>query len=231
MNEYLLFIDTEASGLPKDWTLPYSAPRNWPYSVQVAWIVYKANGQEVKQENNYINDNDFEIEPSAIKVHGITRDFLNGNGKSRKEVMSLLSQDILKYQPLIIGHFIQFDAHMMGADFYRSGIENPVKKENSFCTMIASKGLVKNPAANFLRLGELYETLFHQTLNNQHSAIEDAKATAACFFELLNRGQITKESIALQQKEELSKAEKKTDGCAFPILFIFSVIILIFYFL
>jgi DNA polymerase-3 subunit epsilon len=231
MNEYLLFIDTEASGLPKDWTLPYSAAGNWPYCVQVAWLIYKANGTEIKQQNFYINDRDFEIAPSATKVHGLTREFIDKNGKSRKEVMTALADDINRYKPLVIGHFIQFDAHMVGADFYRTGIENRLTKENSFCTMIASKHLVENPAVNFLRLGQLYEILFHRQMNVQHNAIEDAKATAACFFELRNRGEITEDSIALQQKEELRKSEKKADGCAFPFLFIVSVLILIFYFL
>jgi len=231
MNEYLLFLDTEASGLPKDWTLPYSATGNWPFSVQVAWLIYKANGTEIKQQNYYIGDSDFEIEPSATKVHGITRAFLDQNGKSRKEVMTALFEDITKYKPLIIGHFIQFDTHMVSADFHRANVENLLTKENSFCTMVASKHLVQNPAVTFLRLGQLYEMLFHKEMDEQHNAIEDAKATAACFFELRNRGEITENTIALQQKEELRKSEKKTDGCAFPFLFIVSVLILIFYFL
>jgi DNA polymerase-3 subunit epsilon len=231
MNDFLLFLDTEASGLPKKWDVPYSVPGNWPYCVQVAWIIYKANGEELKTENYYINDNDFNIEPSAIKVHGITREFLNSNGKSRKEVMTCLANDILNLNPLIVGHFMQFDAHMVGADFYRTGIGNPVTKTNSFCTMIASKALVRNPAAAFLRLGELYDVLFDLKMSNQHNAIEDARATAACFFELRTRGEITSESIALQQKEEQNKAEGKKDGCSIPFLFIVSIVILIFYFL
>ncbi|HEX8460877.1 MAG TPA: 3'-5' exonuclease, partial [Segetibacter sp.] len=149
MNDYLLFLDTEASGLPKKWNLPYSEINNWPFCVQVAWIIYSFDGTKVKEENYYILDNDFKIEASATKVHGITREFLNLNGTGRREVMTCLCNDIEKYSPLIVGHFIQFDEHMVGADFYRTGIKNPVLKENSFCTMIASKHLVQNPAVTF----------------------------------------------------------------------------------
>ncbi len=56
MSDYLLFIDTETSGLPKKWGLPYSAKNNWPFSVQIAWVIYTKEGQKVKQENHFIKE-------------------------------------------------------------------------------------------------------------------------------------------------------------------------------
>lgn len=232
MTDYLLFIDTEASGLPKKWELPYSAKDNWPFCVQVSWIIYTKDGQKVKQEDHFIKENDFTITKSATKIHGITQSFLLENGKSRKEVINLLSMDIAKFQPLITGHFMQFDYHMLGADFYRTGIENPVKKEMTFCTMLATTHLVKNPGLKFFRLGELYQSLFNTALHDQHNALVDAKATADCFFELVKRGEINDEIITNQQKE-ISKAyaENKGAGCSIPMLFIIFLFFLIFYYL
>jgi len=228
--DYLLFLDTEASGLPKKWELPYSAKDNWPFSVQVSWIIYTKDGQQVKQENHYIKETDFKIDNSATKIHGITQSFLEANGQSRKKVMQALADDVIKYKPLVIGHFLEFDFHLTAADFYRTGIENPVKKEITFCTMLATTHLVKNPTLKFFRLGELYEALFNIELKNQHSALVDAKATADCFFELVKRGEITDEKIALQQKSTYKTvAEDKGSGCAVSILLIISLIFLIFY--
>ena len=232
MPEYLLFLDTEASGLPKNWELPYSAQNNWPYCVQISWIIYKKDGQKLKQESHYIIEPDVKIEKSAIKIHGITLSFLQKNGQTREEVMKILADDVLEYHPLVIGHFMEFDFHMIAVDFYRTGIENPVRKELTFCTMVATTNLVKNPVKKFFKLGELYQALFGITLKDQHNALVDANATAECFFELVKRGEISDQTIALQQKKEVtSETEHKGVGCTLPMLLIISLILLIFYYL
>lgn len=230
MTDYLLFIDTEASGLPKNWRLSYSAKNNWPFSVQISWIIYTKEGQKVKEENYFIKENDLKIAGSALKIHGITQSFLTANGSDRGEVMQKLSDDVQKFQPLIVGHFMEFDYHMAGVDFYRTGIENPLKKEMTFCTMRATAHFVKNPALKFLRLGELYEMLFNAALTNQHNALADATATSECFFELIRRGNINEETIINQQKETFNSYSKsKGTGCIIPLFFILFLFFLILY--
>jgi len=56
VNNHLLFIDTETSGLPKKWNKPYDTLGNWPHAVQVAWLVYSESGELIKEENFYIRD-------------------------------------------------------------------------------------------------------------------------------------------------------------------------------
>lgn len=232
MTDFLLFIDTEASGLPKKWNQPYFEKNNWPFSVQISWIIYNKAGEKVKQENFFIKENDFTIARSATKIHGITQTYLQENGIPRKEAMKMLSDDIGEYKPLIIGHFMEFDYHMMMVDFYRSGIENPVKKEMTFCTMLATTHLVKNPAVKYLRLGELYEALFNAPLTNQHHALADAKATARCFYELIRRGEITEETIANQQKKiQKPYLENSGSGCIVPLLLFISLFFLLIHYL
>lgn len=230
MKDYLLFIDTEASGLPKNWKLPYDAPDNWPYCVQVSWVIYNSDQREIKAENHYIKNNDFVIARSAIKVHGITRRFLDARGENREDVLKLLTDDLIQFQPLVVGHFMQFDIHMLGADFFREGLENPIKKAATFCTMLGSTNLIKNPSVKFLRLEQLYKTLFNTALEDHHNAIADARATASCFFELMKLGEITDEIIASQNreiaKEVVVPAQK---GCLLPMLIIISITLLTCY--
>jgi DNA polymerase-3 subunit epsilon len=230
VKEYVLFIDTEASGLPKNWKLPYNTPGNWPHCVQISWVIYSKEQKEVKAENHYIKNNDFVIADSAIKVHGITRKFLDAQGENRKDVLKLLADDLIKFKPLVVGHFMQFDIHMLGADFFREGLEDPIKKEATFCTMLGSTGLIKNPAVKFLRLEQLYKTLFDTTLEDHHNAIVDARATASCFFELIKRGEIAEEIIARQQREVAKDVTVPArDGCLLPMLIIISMTLLICY--
>ena len=210
MKDYFLFVDTETSGLPKKWNQPYWVKGNWPYSVQIAWLIFDKSGAEVKRENFYIGDEDFDIQPASIKIHGITREFLKQNGTKRKKVMNKLAYDIRKYRPLLVGHFMELDYHVLGADFYRSQVDNPMKKLPLFCTMLASEIFVKNPQSKFFRLPQLHEHLFDQGVDNIHDALTDAEITAKCFFELKKRGTITDTSIAIQQTKFRMKALNTT---------------------
>lgn len=223
-----MFIDTEASGLPKKWNVPYSQEDNWPYIVQLSWLIYTREGKEVKRHDYYIRNNDFKSSASAIQIHGITEEFRQQKGEERATVMSILAADLCQYAPLIIGHFTELDLHMIGADFFRTGIENPALDLPSFCTMMATTHFVRNPQMKYVRLGELYSTLFQRKLENQHNALADAKATADCFFELLKNGDINDLKIASQQVEmEKVKSEIKSAGYGIPVLIVFLLSVLI----
>lgn len=230
MKDFLLFIDTEGSGLPKKWDLPYSAEGNWPHSVQVSWAVYTSEGKQIKQEDHYIKNEDFSVEPSATKVHGITETFLQNNGKAREEVMHRLKDDLQLYKPLVVGHFIELDAHMIAADLHRIGSNNPMLDLPSFCTMLFSKNMVVRPGRKYMMLGDLYWMLFKKELQNQHNALIDALATAECFFELKNRGAINDDII---QNQKLPLKQPKPNkpqqrGCMlFLSLLLFTLLILV----
>ena len=225
MKDYLLFVDTETSSLPKNWNLPYSKDDNWPYAVQISWLIYNKQGDLIKQEDHYVGNAEIIIASTATKVHGITREQLDKKGEPRKVILQKLVEDIVKFEPLIVGHFMEFDAHILGADFYRESIENPIRLEQSFCTMHATKHLARNPSAPFLKLSQLYRLLFNEKLEDVHNALGDAKATAACYFELWNRGDITDESIIKQQTQVLQKTKpSKPFGCL-PVLIFFILII------
>jgi DNA polymerase-3 subunit epsilon len=198
VTDNLLFIDTEASGLPKKWNAPYSRANNWPFSVQISWLIYKRDGTLIKKENHYINDKDFKITPAAEEIHGISREFLNQKGEPRYKVLQLLAKDLEIYHPLLIGHFMELDFHVISADYFRSGVENPISNSQTFCTMVATKSLNYHPQSRYLRLGDLYELLFNRPLLHQHNALVDAEATAECFFELLKKGEIDEEYIEKQ---------------------------------
>ncbi len=228
MQDYLLFIDTETSGLPKNWNLPYSDNNNWPYAVQVAWIIYTKDKVEIKREDHYIKDNDFDISASAFKIHGITREFLDQQGEYRQDIMELLYQDLNEYQPLVVGHFIELDYHITGVDFYRVGMENPMNNLPMFCTMLGTKQFIRNPQVEHLRLSQLYSLLFEKVLHYQHNAMVDALATADCFFKLVQMGSVDDNKIAKQHAErEKRKQSVLKGGCGASVVIILILTLLI----
>lgn len=208
----MLFIDTETSGLPKRWDLPYSNKFNWPYALQISWIIYKPDGTEVKRENYYVNEKDIIIDKDSIKIHGITEDFLLTHGKKRKEILRKLSYDIKKYDPLIVGHFVELDIHVLSADYLRSRIKNPFENRDFFCTMLKSAAFVNSPRSKFLKLSELFKFLFDKHPVDLHNAEKDAELAADCFFELLRRGQLGKDDVEKQKEyffKQLNILEKQ----------------------
>lgn len=220
--DYYLVIDTEASGLPLNWSLPFSADHNWPHAVQISWLIYGSDKQLLKKADYYIRNNDFLISPSAIDIHGITPTFLIDNGVELEPVLDELAADINKYSPLFIGHFIRLDYYVLSAEFYRLGKENPFSQIPVFCTMQASEQLYWNTASRQLHLKELYRALFNSEMQNPHNSFYDAEATALCFFELLSRGEITDENLLQQNKDSQNwriPGTVKPAGCM-PILWL-----------
>ncbi|WP_201980664.1 3'-5' exonuclease [Hymenobacter rubidus] len=235
MRDYLLFVDTETSGIPRDWNKPYSSRNNWPHIAQLAWVVCTPDGREVKVENHYIQPNDYDMDPEAGSVHGLTLDFLRENGESRHAVMQLLHRDLLRYKPLVVAHFMQLDFHMVGVGFHRAGLTNPMLGLPVFCTMRATGPLLRHSTQGFLRLGDLYQRLFHKTLENAHDALVDARAAARCFFEMLRQGTITEETMASQGppvglQQPMTAARKLQIGVA-PWLVVGGVLLVLLAFL
>lgn len=225
MREFILFIDTETTGKPLDWDVPYSKGGNWPYSVQIAWMVYTRAGQELKSENHYIYEPDLEVSEESVRIHGITQEFLQAHGKARKQVLSLLAQDLEQYQPLVVGHFMQLDFHMLGVGFFRANLPNPLLQLPTFCTMNASANFFLPPNKSFLHLGELYERLFQEPLQQQHNAAVDVRATAACFFKLVEQGDLSWETI-LQQKRISTSSNTNVYLAILLIIFILAALLI-----
>ena len=234
LNDYLLFIDTEASDLPKNWTLPFTAADNWPHAVQISWIIYDQARTEIKREDHYISlKNEAEISESAFKVHGISAAYLEQHGEDINAVLQLLIADLAKYQPLVIGHFIKMDYYVLGVELYRAGINDILEPVPLFCTMIASRYMVQNPMPRQLRLDELYHLLFYKELVNPHNALYDAQHAAECYFELADRGEITPKALEQQNKNSYKwrQPEVKQKGCMLPVILFALVGILIYCFL
>lgn len=196
MQDYFLVLDTETSGLPKKWDVPFDAKNNWPHVLQIAWIIFDKAGNQVKKENHYLKPGKFNITKASLKVHKLDKEFLMHHGKDRKSVFKKFSADIRKYHPLIIAHFVELDYNMVGAEYYRLGLSNPLQKSNLFCTLKASAPYVKNPALEFLKLGVFYKTLFKKKPTQLHNALVDAQLTAEIFFHLLNKNEVNSKLIS-----------------------------------
>ncbi len=200
MHDYFLFIDTETSGLPKNWRAPYSKENNWPHILQIAWIIFDSNYIEVKRENHYLQNNGFSIDRAAQKIHHITNEFLAINGEPVKPVMQSFCEDMKKFNPLVIGHFIELDFHMVNVELNRLGIDSIFENSTFYCTMKASADYVTNSIISHLKLDKFYTILFNEEPAEHHNALSDALNTSKIFFHLLKDRKISLTSIYNQEQ-------------------------------
>ncbi|RSK34577.1 3'-5' exonuclease [Hymenobacter metallilatus] len=189
--QYLLFIDTETTGLPARWHRPYAEEWEWPNIAQLAWEIYTPAGQLLKAEQAYLQVPAGRLTKQSIAIHGLTAEFLAAQGQEPAAALRRLLADVELYRPRIIGHFLQLDFHVTGAALLRAGLPNPLPGLPQFCTMQVSRTVRPEAPGRPLRLHELHELLFAEPMERLHDAATDAAATARCFFELRRRGIIS----------------------------------------
>lgn len=188
---YLIF-DTETTGLPHNKTAPITDLDNWPRLVQLAWQLHDNNGKLLSQKNYLIKPNGFDIPFKAEQVHGISTKRAIEEGHDLLVVVNEFQAD-LRRTSLLVGHNIEFDINIIGAEFIRLNLETEAfLKLNKLDTGIASidycqlsgglGGKLKMPT-----LLELHKKLFGKDFGDAHDASYDVAATARCFFGLIGK--------------------------------------------
>jgi DNA polymerase-3 subunit epsilon len=222
VEDYILFVDTETTGFPTDWRKAYSSDSSWPHTAQVAWVLYDKNGVYIKGENHYLRIPPNSMKASAMAIHGISQQYLNDKGEAPLEPLKRLASDLKIYKPLVVGHYVRLDFHMLGADFYRVGLANPLPKLHTFCTMQSLAPQQTGEELRYQRLGEVYQRLFLTTMERQHDAWIDANATAKVFFELLRRQEITQHTI--EKYPQLSSPKKSSVFTRYAVPFVLTAL-------
>lgn len=217
--EYLLFVDLETSGRPDSLNHPVTAEDRWPYILQVAWQVYDTGGNLIKTENHYVYDERVVIDKDSQRLHGLSKDTLASIGEERKTVMRQLSRHLRRFQPTIVGHFVEFDSKMLQVAMKRAGLKNIVKDLPHFCTMAATSEYSFQVNRTYPKLDELHLRLFQEKMENMHNALSDVKATARCFFELVKRGEINPHELRHSGFDKLKASVKHKTGCGLPVVF------------
>lgn len=188
---YLIF-DTETTGIPHNKSAPISDLNNWPRVVQLAWELHDQRGKLLSQHNYIIKPEGFDIPYKAEQIHGISTRRAMEEGHGLKDVLGTFINDLASTR-LLVGHNIEFDISILGAEFIRQGLDtDPLLKLEKADTGIVSiefcqlaggiGGKLKMP-----RLSELHEKLFGKDFGDAHDASYDVAATARCYFGLIRQ--------------------------------------------
>ena len=194
-----LTFDTETTGLPKNFRAPVSDSDNWPRLVQLAWQLNDKNGKLISNNSHIIKPTNFSIPFNSEKIHGISTEVAIKKGKEINEVLEEFENDLIKSK-YIIGHNINFDINIIGAEHFRKKFKSTIEEKIKIDTAQISKsycnlkggfgGGLKMP-----KLIEMYECLFKEKFSDAHDASYDVNATAKSFFKLVEVGEYQNDDI------------------------------------
>ncbi|AXT56907.1 DNA polymerase III subunit alpha [Aquimarina sp. AD1] len=199
---YLIF-DTETTGLPKRWDAPISDTDNWPRCIQIAWQLHDEMGNCIEHQDYLVKPEGFNIPYDAEKIHGISTALAEQDGITLEEVLEKFNIALSKTK-FVVGQNVGFDVNIMGAEFYRLGVDNALQElpvldtctetTASLCQIPGGRGgKFKLPT-----LTELHQYLFGTAFGEAHNATADVEATTRCFLELIRKQVFTQEELDVQ---------------------------------
>lgn len=207
----VLVYDTETSDKSKNFKASYKDTNAWPRLVQLGYQIYE-NGKLHQTYQAIVNPVDFDIEPGAEKVHGISKKHAMKVGVNRDEVMLQFHNAVLACD-LLVNHNVGFDSKVMGCELYRNGYKNVILEKKSVCTMLSTTHHCKLPNTwggyKWPKLQELHKILFNEEFDGAHDALEDVRATARCFLYLFKKGIINEDGYVKGNKYS-KKVSKKS---------------------
>lgn len=186
----LLFVDTETTGLPRNWRAPASDTANWPRAVQIAWELADISGTVLDAASLVIRPDGFEIPVDAVRVHGITTERALAEGVPLDQALDTLDRRASE-AGVLVAHNIDFDRKILDAELHRQRRQSPLPALPTFCTMKTTSAVCRIPGKRGYKwpnLDELHQHLFGEPVQNAHDAGADVAACRRSFFELLRRG-------------------------------------------
>jgi restriction system protein len=220
--KYLVF-DTETTGFPINRHASPDDFKNWPYIVQIAWILFD-DEQKLIEHNDFYLKQPIKIPADATNIHGITTAMMLEKGIEPSIVYANFKKAIDNTE-YIIAHNIDFDIPVVHCEFLRNGLKWDFPNNRLLCTMKTGTNFCKisphrNGEYKWPKLTELYQNCFYPghsmnifpdatSTKNVHSANIDTCMTAQCFFKLKDLGlfkefksETTANSVYAKQTED-----------------------------
>lgn len=191
MGKLIMFFDVETNGLPKKRNAQVKDVDNWPRVTQLAYGTFTDEGEEVGAFSSLIKPDGWTIpEEKFFIANGMSTFNCETHGI---HIKTALKKFINHYElaQILVAHNLDFDNKVLGAEMLRAGMR-PSKIIPKQCTMQATVEFCNLPAKwgkpKWPKLEELYKILFNDTFEGAHDALVDIRATAKCYFELVQRG-------------------------------------------
>ena len=209
-----LFFDTETTGLPKKKNAPLDDLNNWPRVIQIGWLEYDKDGNEISKGDYIIKPNGFDIPEQSARIHKITTEIANEKGEDLRKSLEVFNSIISKSEYLV-AHNIEFDEMVLGAEFKREYIKTDLFEKKRICTMKSSIDLVKIPSDKggyrYPGLSDLHHKLFGEGFTGAHNAAVDIAITAKCFWEMKDKGYLNIFGDEAKSEQNIPQSDPNQD--------------------
>ena len=189
-----LFFDTETTGIPRNYKAAVTDLGNWPRVVQLAFLLTDGAGTPITLQELLIKPEGFTIPADATRVHGITTEEALAKGVPMEAALGEFVM-CLKAAKMLVAHNMAYDEKVLGAEFLRVGLGNPLPGMKRLCTMEAGTAFCALPwkygKFKWPSLSELHIKLFGKDFKGAHGALPDVHACATYFFALKAKGAIS----------------------------------------
>ena len=192
----ILVIDVETTGLPKKRNVPATDVDNWPYPVQVAWVLFKCShaghpGRVLHKQSRLVRPDSWMVPRETSEIHGITHEEAVAKGVPLSDVMAEVNE-YASQADAVCCHNTAFDIPVLIASGIRGGIsvaDQHIVKKPTICTMEIGRqvcGIMKEYTGKYgtfrklkpPKLSELYSRIFGKDFEGRlHDASEDCRAT------------------------------------------------------
>lgn len=190
MDQTVIVFDTETTGLPKSWKAKMTDVDNWPRVIQLAWAVISPAGETIRETCVLIRPDGWEIPNQKFWIdNGFTTEGNKAKGIPLKNALLLFIKDLNSCNGMV-AHNMAFDYPVLGAEMIRLGMRAK-RKLPQYCTMQSSIDHCNLPRKKFPKLEELHHILFDECMEGAHDAMNDVRACAKCYVELVRLGLIT----------------------------------------
>lgn len=198
----ILFYDVETTGLP-DWKKPSNDPCQ-PHIIQIAAVKTDDEGNVLTSMQMLIRPDGWELPDNIAELTGVTTERLNESGVPIKEAVKAFI-GLWRECKISVAHNDSFDRRMLRIELARIYGREPILEEwkaaPSFCTMLASTGILNLPptekmvAAGFNKpkapkLEEAYHHFFGAKPAITHDAMADVESTVKVYFAIKKHNEI-----------------------------------------
>ena len=192
-----IILDTETTGLPIKRVAKISDNNNWPYIVQISWLICDIETATIVSVKDYIvklKDGQT-IPEESTRIHGITNEKMRKAGVNITQVLEDFINDF-KSASFIVAHNLNFDKTIIRVELHRNHCPNIFadKHHIEFCTMEYGTPICKLTRVNKWngqtetkppKLIELYYILFADKPKNLHNSLIDVLVCFRCFYKML----------------------------------------------
>jgi DNA polymerase III epsilon subunit-like protein len=184
---YVVF-DVETTGLASK-RIPESARDleygDYPYIVSIAWLVVSEDYQLIRSEHHLIRP-PVDIPMEATRIHGITNERAQSEGKELKPILERLARDLASAGKCA-AHNVMFDQTVVSAERIRCGLPDPFTGIIRMDTMRLGADWMGRSS---FKLQEGVAKVVPSTLHHKleaHDALGDATAAAYLLIYSLQR--------------------------------------------